>query len=285
MKPCLLISVLLLFLVACSGSANSAAIEGTGFLSIRATDAPLDHNMVSHAIVHIDKVRVHVDSAAESGFVTLYEGAPLVMDLMDLRNGITRLLVNSELAVGEYRQIRLHVESASIELTNGNIYTTDDDSLRLNSQATSGFEVFVDPPIAMVSGLTSELLLDIDLSKTFRPVPANDPMNATTFRLHPVIRVANLTESGELRGVIFEDDTLGSLVTVGNASVYVMPPGETDTANSVASTASNANGAYAILGVPAGIYDVMVVKDLLTGREHAVTFTAGNLSTVDVVIQ
>lgn len=282
-------SLLLFALLACGscsgGSGGGAPAVETGTLSLLATDAPLDHDMVEEALVRIDRVRAHREADAESGFQTLYEGPPRELNLMNLNNGATWALVNADLPVGDYRQFRLHVASARLELTNGNVYSTEDGSLKLTSQATSGFKVFVDPPVSVAAQLSTEVLLDFDLSKTFLPTPANDPPNATSFRLHPVIRVANLSEAGEVRGGVFEDDGLGGLSPIEKATIYVLPPGETDRGNSLASTASDGDGSYAILGVPAGSYDILAAKDLLVGRVDGVSVSIGNVSAVDVIVE
>ena len=286
-----ILGLALFLLASCSAgeteeSAPASSSEELGSLSLIVTDAPLDHAMVEESLIRIDKVRIHDDAADDdSGFDVLYDGEPIEMDLVALRNGLTELLVRADLPAGDYRQLRLHVSSARLELVNGNVYTTEDGSLKLSSQGTSGFKVFLDPPVHVSSGLNSEVLLDFDLSKTFKPIPANDPMNANSFRLHPVIRVSNLTESGEFRGIVFVDDGQGGLIGLENASVYVMPPGESDTDLSVASTASNADGTYAILGVSPGTYDVLAKKDVLGGRVNDVTVSAGNVSLVDIIVQ
>ena len=71
---------------------------------------------------------------------------------------------------------------------------------------------------------------------------------------------------------------------VDAASVYIMPPGETDTANSIASTASGVDGEYAMLGIPAGTYDVLATKDALDGRVDGVTVFVGSVTVVDVTL-
>jgi hypothetical protein len=192
--------------------------------------------------------------------------------------------VTADVPAATYRQVRLHVESASLTLVNGNVYDTADDTLHLTSQDTSGFKVFIDPPVMVASGFSTELLLDVDLSKTFEPIPNSDPLNADTFSLHPVIHVANLSTSGEIRGVVSTDDGMGGVTLVEGASVYVMPPGELDTLNSIASTATDVDGEYAVLGIPAGTYDVLAIKDALDGRVDGVTVFVGSATVVDVTL-
>ena len=255
-----------------------------GTISLSATDAPIDPSQVTEAVIRVDKIRVHPEADAEGGFLTIYDGAPIEMNLLELHNGLTQELVTADVPAATYRQIRLHVESAFLRLVNGNVYDTANGSLHLTSQDTSGFKVFVDPPVVVLGGFSTDLLLDVDLSKTFKPIPANDPLNASAYSLHPVIRVANLSTSGEIRGVVSTDDGQGGSEPVENAAVHILPPGETNTENSIASTATNADGEYAVLGLPAGTYDVRATKDALQGHEDGVSVFVGSVTVVDLTL-
>jgi len=101
------------------------------------------------------------------------------------------------------------------------------------SLSQSGFKVFIDPPIQIVDAVSRTLLLDFDLAKTFHPIPNNDPLNATTYSLHPVIHAANVSTSGELRGVVTTSNGQGGFTPVEHATVYALPPGETNVDNSI----------------------------------------------------
>ena len=267
------------------GCSDSGGGGGVGTISVLATDAPLDHSQVSEATIRVDEIRIHADANAQGGFLTLYDGEPIEMNLLELNNGITQELVKADLPAGAYRQLRLHVESATLRLVNDNVYDTEAGTLHLTSQDTSGFKVFIDPPIVVFKALTTELLLDVDLSKTFLPTPSDDPLTATSYSLLPVIRVANLSTSGEIRGVVTTDDGLGGFVPMEAASVYIMPPGELDTLNSVASTATDVDGAYAVLGLAAGTYDVLATKDALEDRVDGAIVSVGNVTVVDLTLQ
>ena len=273
---------LAVLLAACGGGGGGSA---TGILSLTATDAPIDHSMVEEALIRVDLVRAHSSASGESGFKEIYDGDPIELDLLDLRNGVVQELGEAEVPAGDYRQVRLRVASAELRLTNGREYSTSDGSLHLTSQGTSGFKVFIDPPVRVLGGARTELLLDIDLTKTFLPVPADDPMNADSFQLHPVIRAANVAETGEVRGLVLAEDPPGAPTPVADATVYLLLPGEPDPANHVASTVTETDGAYAFLGVQPGHYDVAATGGGLAGRTDAVEVAAGNVSIVDVVLE
>lgn len=281
---CLSVSLLVLGLGCGGSSGGGGGGGGTGTMSLSATDAPIDHSLVTEAVIRVDQIRVHPEADAEGGFITIYDGEPIEMNLLELQNGLTQELATADVPAALYRQLRLRVESASLRLVNDNLYDTDSGTLHLTSQDTSGFKVFIEPAVFVAGGSSTELLLDVDLSKTFLPVPASDPLNASSYTLHPVIRVANLSTSGEIRGVVSVDDGAGGLAPRDDATVYILPPGETDTANSLASTGTNLEGEYAVLGLPAGTYDVLATQGELEGRVDGVTVTVGNVTVVDVTI-
>ena len=268
---------------ACSGSG------GQGQLSIVVTDAPLDHALVTRAVVQVDRIEIHrgddEGSESEGGWSTLHEGTNFELDLHELRNGVTSELLQRSLNAGTYDQLRLRVVDAELELVNENVYTANEGSIHLGSWATSGLKLNFDPPLEIVSRLSESVLLDFDLSKMYKPVPANDPLAATSFNLHPAVRVVNLSTTGEIEGMVLVDDGNGTLLGAGSVSVHLMTPGETDLDLAVASTASEPDGAFAFLGLEAGTYDLLARRDALTGGTPAVTVAAGSVTQTEVLIE
>ena len=274
-----------LALVGCGGGSGDSAVSsgsaGTGKLVLRVTDKPFDHSMVERAVVRVRRVDVH----SERGFQTVYSGPGMAFDLLTLQAGVTSTLIDVDLPVGDYDQIRLYINSAELGLTNGKVYSTSNGNLQLTSLDTSGLKLKVSPPVTVVSGLDSTLLLDFDMSKTFHAVPANDPLNAKKFQLHPHIKVTNVSDSGTVRGVVSEDDGFGQTVPVVGATVYLMPPGVTDPTQSLASTGSVAGGAYALLGVTPGTYDLLATFGSKHSSFGPLVVAAGNVATVNLFVQ
>lgn len=280
------LSLTLALLTACGGAGTPAPGTGggggSGELVIHATDAPFAHGIVQDARVRVTEIRAHNEDSG--AWLTLHSGIGLELDLLHLNNGITQLLVQATVPVGTYRQLRLIFSSGRLELVNGNVYSTDLGNLQFTSQSTSGQKVFVDPPIDVVNGVSKYILLDFDLAKTFKPVPGNDALGATRYKLHPVIKGTNLGESGEIRGVVTED--LGSgPVGVGAATVYILPPGETDPANSITSTGTASDGSYAVIGLLPGTYDVLAEMGVKNGSVTGRSVARATATVVDIFIQ
>ncbi len=266
----LIVLCCLALVVSCGGGGGGGGSgPGTGTLDVRATDAPFAHGLVAEATVTGTRISVHADAGASSGFLTLFQadpGAsppvpPRVVDLADLVNGATQPLALTQVPAGSYRQVRLRVSDAFLRLTNGREYSTSPQGgqlpLQLTSQDTSGFKVFIDPPVAVGGGLVTTLLLDFDLTKTFLPNPASDAENATGYQLQPVIRATVFPT--ELNGTVL---FAGTTAPVDGATVSVLEAGTTTV---VATTATNADGRYAILGLAPATYDVKARLVCATG--------------------
>lgn len=273
-------AVLALSLLTACGGGGSSGPSGSGTVDILATDAPFAHDIVVSADVWVREVRIR----GNGGFTTLYDGTPIQLDLVNLRNGLTRQLVSAQVSSGSYDQIRLILERSRLELVNGDVFDSDLGTLNLTSTDTAGLRLNIQPPLAVGDGVARTVLLDFDLCKTFHAVPGNDPLGATSYSLMPVVHVSNESDSGEVRGVVREDDGAGGLVGVADVTVYLLLPGETDPQNAVRTTATEAGGAYALIGVPAGSYDLLAELGSRQQRSDGHAVLVGSVTDVDFVL-
>jgi hypothetical protein len=307
---------LVLIAAACGGGGGSS---GNGRVKVLVTDKRFDLDLVQEALVHVTKITLspfdddddegekqdgHDDDDEDDGdhddgdhddgdgghhgdhkeFV-LYPGPGIVVSLLDLRDGISAEFATGEIPAGSYRVARLYIDDAKLTLTNGNVYSTADGNLDLTHANKIGLKIFFKPPLEVVAGEEIPILLDFDLSKTFIPVPCDDPLNATLFLVRPGIRATTRVDTGDLNGTITEDDGAGGLKAVDLATVYVLPPGETDLTKAVTTTASVSTGSYAVLGLSPGTYDVLAVKDAKQKSAAGVQVVAGDITIVDLKIE
>lgn len=233
----------------CSDDDNAGTGGGNGRLKVSLTDAPFSIDLIEEANVTINKIELrHKDSTEGSPFVVVFEESAEI-NLVELRNGITQDLTDVELPSGDYDLVRIQVGDASVKLTNGTTY-----DLKVPSGATSGLKVFVKPSIIIREGLTSELLLDFELNKSF--VVKGNPQdldNISGFNFKPVIRAVNRTQAGAIEGY-----TLDSTDTaIPAAHVWI----ETDEDSVVSSTVSDSTGFYALIGLPEGEYSLWCAKE------------------------
>lgn len=270
----LLAAVVTVFAVAsCEENMNDDLAPGadTGKLTVRMTDAPLNIDLVEEANVTISKIEarqvVEEEAEADTGnpFITLYNQTE-TYNLLELRNGVTETLVDMEIPTGDYDLIRLYVDEASLTLTNGQTY-----DVKVPSGNTTGIKVFIDPEIQVEGGLTSELLLDFDVSQSFvMKGNLNTPAGVKGFNFKPVIRAVNETTAGRINGMV--TDTADT--AINEAAVWV----EKDSV--ITTTYSDTTGSYAILGIKEGTYDVYAAKQGYdTLKVSGVEVTAGNQTT------
>jgi len=273
---------LCLLATACS-TGSDPADGNVATLAIDITDSPFHDGDVEAAIIWVDGIRAHTQAGAESGYIDIYKGRPMRIELTALRNGITRRVASSKMPPGEYSQMRLHVDRAVLRMKDGTVYRTQDGSLQMTSQDSSGFKVFLDPPLVLEEATpTVRLLLDFDLVRSFRAVgPPDDP---NKFHFHPTIRAATSEAQGVIRGVVLIAYVGGKPAPAPDIVVAVLPPGEDDLDQSIATTLTDADGSMAVLGLEEGTYDVVAVSGDVQVRVEEVSVLNGETSLVDMTL-
>ena len=304
----------LFFFISCSDGDDSQ--NEMGKLTVQLTDAPFPHDLVAEANVTIfkidarnkgsekemdDEMEGESDSNDEmedgsasndeendnSPFVTLME-KKIEVNLLELINGNTETLVDTYVPVGTYDLIRVYVKGVNIVLTDGTIY-----DLKVPSGEQTGIKIFIKPGIVVSGGLSADLLLDFDVSKSFIPKGnRKDFSGITGFNFKPVIKACNKSTSGTLSGLIYTvqeatevlEETHIGLV---GAQIEIYEAGTINTStSSITSTSSvEDTGAYKLMGLTAGDYDVVVT---LEGYEvntvEGVQISAANTTTQDFIM-
>ncbi|WP_297692034.1 DUF4382 domain-containing protein [uncultured Eudoraea sp.] len=274
-----IIILALLFFSACSEDLNTAS--DTGRLTVQLTDAPFPYELISEANVTIYKIDARYkgdsmegeenDEDENKSFIVLMEEERDV-NLIDLTNGITETLVDMDVPTGSYDLIRIYVKGVNVVLTNGSTF-----NLKVPSGEQTGIKVFIKPSLFVGGELSSDLLLDFDVSRSF--IPKGNLKNIagiTGFNFKPVIKACNLTTAGTLSGLV---STIENEEPIGleGATVSVFAA---DTLNT--STFTDESGNYTIMGLVAGSYDVMVeLEGYEAQTAEEVTIVAGNKTIQD----
>ena len=286
------IALFAVFTVFISCTDNDDKNSDYGRLSVNLTDAPFPHDLVAEANVTIFKIEARYkgdmdinsevgdnsDSSMEteekSSFMVLMEDE-MEVNLLDLTNGVTKNLVDLEVPVGTYDLIRVYVKGVNVVLTDGSTF-----DLKVPSGEQSGIKIFIKPGLVVNGGLSADLLLDFDVSKSFVAKGGGSNFeNITGFNFKPVIKACNMSTAGTLSGMV---TTLQEEVAVGleGAQVAVFAA---DTLNTT--TFTDADGKYMVMGLMAGEYDVEVelstyLKETVTG----IDIDAGNKTSQDFIL-
>lgn len=199
-----------------SGSSSSGEAGGSGSVSLKITDAPIDG---ANKVV-VEFIGVEFRSSSSDTKVN-FDFSPMSIDLLALQ-GITTstLLDGATLPVGDYDEIRLKINAdddgeldSYIELSDGSQH-----ELKIPSGTSSGLKIKGDLTIADNS--TGNFTIDFDVRRSI--VVAG---NSGKYLLKPVLRLTEDKETGNISGLV--DAVLLNAVTcsdsdpvTGNA-VYV----------------------------------------------------------------
>jgi hypothetical protein len=227
---------------------NSPTMPGK--LVLKITDDPFNINYVESATVKITKVEIRKagDGIPDGNPFIVVSEDTLTLNLLDLRNGVTSSLPEIEIPQGKYDLIRLYVDEAGLKLKDH----PEEFNVKVPSGKQTGIKIFIRPALQVEGGLTSELLLDFDLSRSFvmrGNLAHSAGVNGFIFK--PCIRATNISTSGRIVGMV--TDT--SNIKIKEATVWVKQ--DTTVATSIADTL----GHYAIIGLPAGTYSVFATKE------------------------
>ncbi|MCF7824909.1 MAG: DUF4382 domain-containing protein [Candidatus Marinimicrobia bacterium] len=218
--------VLVLALNKCENSENTDT--ATGSLLIQAFDAPFEGN-VQHIYLNITEVSVHkavADSSADSSatWIVLSE-LDTTIDFLDLVNGEMAALIEEDLEVGQYSQLRLMLGDSSAIVVDGTSY-----SLKVPSGSESGVKLnlgfFINPDEII------EIYLDFDAARSINKHPVQDK-----YSLQPTFRVFKSVLSGTIAGAVY--DTTGA----GMEDIVIQAISNGDTV----STLSSESGLYQLI--------------------------------------
>lgn len=258
-KGLLLIAGILILAVSCTKD-NGTISEGNGKLIMKITDAPFPVSVVDKVMVTVDKIEIRSvqtttttttttgDNDPVEGVYTVISDKVQEFDLLKLRNGITSDLLEIEIGSGTYDMIRMHITASKVYLKDGTSF-----DMKVPSGESSGLKIRLSPELVVEEGVINEVLIDFDLSKSFL-MQGNHKIahGIKGFIFKPVLRAMWVKQSGIIAGKVSENET----TPVAEAHVQIM---RADTVFSSALT--DANGAYALIGVPAGTYKMVCEKE------------------------
>ena len=224
----------------------------SGRILVRLTDAPFPHHLVAEVNVTLSKLLVlpideeQIDHQSSVSWELSSE--PMTVNLLHLTNGITVTLANTDIPVGRYKAMRLVISSALIRLKDDTVF-----DLNLGSPNGGDYEYDIPWPTEVQAGLTSDLLLDFDVSRSFIPryATATSPRIAG-FIFSPVVKLSDAYQSGSITGIV-TSSLENKISRLEGAQITVM---SADTVTTT--TFTDYSGMYTVLGLDPGKYDIKV---------------------------
>ncbi len=271
MKKIMFIVLIGLSITACKKDEND------GEVSVKLTDGPFPYNFTSEANIEFAKIELR---NKDTGDYVVVQDNSANINVANYRNGSTVELSHSEVPNGTYDKVRVTISNAEVKLTNQHSYNA-------NISHSHVVEVAILPELEVTDSSSDELLIDFDLSDSFRFSGMmggiinwfNDITDITGISsFNADIRASNLSRTGSITGTI--TDSNGN---VANAEVYISYDytgnGSTDRVIAV----TDANGHYAIIGVPEGQYHVYVETEHNSGTQNC-SVSVDHESRVDIQI-
>ncbi|MBC7553474.1 MAG: DUF4382 domain-containing protein [Taibaiella sp.] len=237
-------------LVACKK--DSTDDNNTATMSMRLTDDPANYDAV---YVDIQQIGFTIAGRSE---VMLTPNRKGVYNLLNFRNGLDTLLLNTTIPAGTIGQIRMVLGNNNSIVADGVSYplstpSAQESGLKLN------FHTTIAPNVAYT------IWLDFDAGKSIIQTGGGN------YKLKPVIRAYSAVTNGQISGFI--------LPTLAFATVYAIHG--TDTAAAIPS----ADGHFAINGLAEGSYQLVVTPAVSTYLPYStnVNVTYGVIANVGTI--
>ena len=243
-----------------------------GEIIIRLTDAPFPTDLVDEANITVYKIEIRAKDEQQENSSLILSEEKQSFNLLDLTNGVTVTLADTTIDDGSYDEIRLFIDSASVVLKDSTVF-----DLKIPSGKQSGLKIKLNPAIIIDSLSSEEILLDMDVSKSF-VVQGNPktPAGIRGFIFKPVVKATTPSTTGILQGTVTDDED--KPVEGAQISVYAA-----DTLYT--SSFTEDNGEYKILGIEAGTVDVEFEKDgYAATRKEAIEITAKNTTVLNATL-
>ncbi|MEE8251706.1 MAG: DUF4382 domain-containing protein [Gemmatimonadales bacterium] len=209
----------------------------------------------------------------DGAFVTILD-EEVSFNLLDLQNGLTAPLASASLTASSYSQIRFIVSSGHVVLADGREF-----ELTVPSGEQTGIKLSFD--FTITGAETTTLLLDVDVSKAFVPIPGGDVNDASqieSFLFKPslALRITELELTGTASGEVV--DELDAPLAGVAVSAFLGDVG-------VTTTATAEDGSYVLNGLESGTYSVVYSLVGFTAETvFDVEVTAGADTVVDPVV-
>lgn len=246
LKSLMIATFISLGLTSCSDDdSNDATTGGTANMTVRMTDAPGDYDEVN---IDVQDVQVKVEAEMEAdvdadGWVSLNNVETGVYDLLELTGGISQILADSEVPAGYVSQMRLVLGTENTVVVNGELKP-----LNTPSAQQSGLKLQLNQELE--EGENYAFLLDFDVEESIVS------QGNGGYSLKPVIRLSAEADAGMVVGSVIIpasiETNVQSLVKLGNESVTI-------------SAYTDADGNFALNGVPAGTYDLEIIPEASSG--------------------
>jgi hypothetical protein len=245
------LTVLVPVLAALAGCSDDGTPgPGSGMTRVLLTDAPFPFDLVQGVNVHI----VSIEAATTFDTTVAVEWTPLVtpdrrFDLLELQDGETALLGETDVRATDYAAIRMTIRTdlSGITLTDGSAA-----SVNWMGPATQVIHAGIEQPLSHTVGPSdADLIIDFDVGRSFVLLPGfcdtigQCPYSRPAFQFLPWVRAVNEDATGTLAGTVRgPDGDHEVLIPIPHANITVYRG--THTLTLAATGRADAQGHYRI---------------------------------------
>ncbi len=260
------------FLFSCDDNKSSDISNAAPTITIRLVDAPGAYEAVNIEIVDV-MIKMDNDNTDDNGWISL-EANNEIVNLLDFTGGFSKVLVERfAIPAGTLSQMRLVLGNGNTIVIKNQNNEDEVFDLKTPSAQQSGLKLKVNTLIEQ--GFTYDFVLDFDVAKSI--VRAG---NSGNIILKPVLYVKAEASSGIIKGMVSPIDVPSM------ASVLVDDNGTPEIEDDFVISAFTDNmGAFALWGVPAGTYEVVVTpldetSDYASGSAIGIIVNNGQITTI-----
>jgi hypothetical protein len=273
-RPRLALMAAALGAAACTASETGPAgppVEGT--TAVFLTDAPFPFDRIQRVDIHIAEIALSPRADTSEGlpeWVTVAR-PDRTFNLLDLQNGATALLGESEVPPGQYRAVRVVFDPARSSMTDrdGSHPAID---WQAKGDVPSLFGLVEEPMAIDENG--EDIVIDFDVGRSFLP-----DSSTGGFLFVPFLRAITRTGSGGIRGTLVNAET-GEPIPLAAVSIHYAFDSVSSLGPLMATSRSEQSGTFRASFLRPGRYTVLP-EDLARGRvgpARTVTVQAGEVS-------
>jgi len=255
---------------------DPAGVRGDAVTTVELTDAPFPYDSVARVDLYIASIAVRAEpdtSSGATGWITVATPRHRY-NLIDLASGATDTVGGTVIPAGQYRAVRMVIETDSSSIT-----ATDGSTEPIDWQASVGqpsLYALVENPIGVPDTGTS-IVIDVDAGRSFL---CAEPCH--TFTFSPVFRAVSRYATGTVTGHVAGDTTAHYPTPIRDVTVtaYVGNPAlDTGTWSAQATGRTDPNGSFTLAYLLPGTYilraDAPRGSPFTPGVRSGITVTAG----------
>lgn len=285
-------------LTGCDDTTEGPTMD-TSNVQVLLTDATSDY--VGAARVDIGAVELIPSDDTTDAVVLTDDGTAGLVDLLDLQGEATAQLADAMIDAGTYSQLRLMVDSATVELASGYEFADGSSSktLFVPSGAQTGIKLNLaegdavsEGGLVFEGGDTQVLVLDFDVHQSFVIQGSPDtPAGIQDMLFTPAIRVVVSDVAGSIAGTVSLTSGAPDSISVDGITVTAEPTDDglleayqTETATAV----TDSTGSYTIHYLVPGTYTVDIPDSSYVSTPDSVEVTVDrdqDLTGVDLQVE